>query len=66
VDQALEVLDRLDVLPKRRTESGGHAVNIIIGMPGHPAGPDPFDDRDVIDTVATNESLPPAADEPGE
>lgn len=43
VDQALEVLDRLDVLPKRIVDSHASSINIMIGMPGHPAGPDPFD-----------------------
>jgi hypothetical protein len=43
VDQSLEVLDRLDVAPKKQQDvgRGGH-VNIVIGMPGQAAGPDPF------------------------
>jgi hypothetical protein len=43
IDQSLEVLDRLDVAPKReRNASNGNQVNIVIGMPGAPAGPDPM------------------------
>ncbi len=39
VDQALEVLDRLDVAPKR-VAAAGAGVNILIGMPGQAIGPD--------------------------
>jgi len=39
VDQALEVLDRLDVAPKRQQSASG-GVNILIGMPGQAIGPD--------------------------
>lgn len=42
VEESLEVLDRLDVAPKRQIEGNGSKVNIVIGMPGQPAGPDPF------------------------
>lgn len=41
VDQSLEVLDRLDVLPKKQSEGNRTGVQIVIGMPGNPAGPDP-------------------------
>lgn len=42
VDQSLEVLDRLEVATKRQADSGrGNQVNIVIGMPGQAAGPDP-------------------------
>jgi DNA-binding MarR family transcriptional regulator len=42
-EHALEVVDRLEVLTKRQTESGrGNQVTIVIGMPGAPAGPDPM------------------------
>lgn len=41
VEESLEVLDRLEVLPKRQTEARAGGVNIVIGMPGQPAGPDP-------------------------
>ena len=41
VDQSLEVLDRIGVLEKRNVDSGrAGQVNIVIGMPGQPAGPD--------------------------
>ena len=41
VEESLEMLDRLEVVPKRQIDSSqaGH-VNIVIGMPGHPIGPD--------------------------
>lgn len=42
VEESLEVLDRIEVLPKRQSEGKGAAVNIVIGMPGSPAGPDPL------------------------
>ena len=43
VDQSLEVLDRLDVLPRKERGAGaGSQVNIVIGMPNTPAGNDPF------------------------
>jgi len=32
VDQALEVLDRLDVLPKRERDTGGNKVQVVIGL----------------------------------
>lgn len=41
VEESLEVLDRIDVLPKKQRESSGNQLNVIIGMPGQPAGPDP-------------------------
>lgn len=42
-EAALEVADRLGVLEKRQQDSGkGHQVNIVIGMPGQAAGPDPI------------------------
>ena len=48
VNQALEVLDRTEALPRRQVDSGaGTRVNILIGMPGRPAGPDPFEIIDV-------------------
>src|SRR3990167_3201605 len=38
VDQALEVLDRTDTLPKKREPAGGHSqVIVCVGMPGQPA-----------------------------
>lgn len=43
VDQSLEVLDRLEVAPKRQIDSSRDRVTILIGMPNHPAGPNPFD-----------------------
>lgn len=42
VEESLEVLDRIDVLPKRQIEGNRSQVNIVIGMPGQPAGPDPL------------------------
>ncbi len=37
VEEAMEVLDRIDVLPKKdRKEQGGTSFNIIVGMPGQP------------------------------
>lgn len=41
VDQSLEVLDRLDVLPKkdRREDTSGPRFNVVIGMPGAAATP---------------------------
>ena len=43
VNQALEVLDRTEALPRRIVDTGANTrVNIVIGMPGRPAGPDPF------------------------
>ncbi len=42
VDQSLEVLDRIGVIEKRQMDGGrGGSVNIVIGLPGAPAGPDP-------------------------
>lgn len=41
VEQSLEVLDRLDVAPRKDRSSGPGQVNIVIGMPGQPAGPAP-------------------------
>ena len=32
VDQSMEVLDRLDVLPKKERDSGGNKVQVIIGL----------------------------------
>lgn len=44
-EAALELLDRLEVAPKRQVDSGkGTQVLIQIGMPGQPAGPDPVID----------------------
>lgn len=39
VDQALEVLDRTDVLPRKRDHGGGVGIGITVcvGMPGEPA-----------------------------
>lgn len=38
VDQSLDVLDRLDILPKKRgEESGRPSVVVCVGMPGAPA-----------------------------
>lgn len=42
VEQSLEVLDRIGVAEKRQTQSGNAQVQILIGMPGSPAGPDPL------------------------
>ena len=42
VEQSLEVLDRLEVAPKRQTDTSRSGVQILIGMPGSPAGPDPL------------------------
>ena len=41
VDQSLEMLDRLEVVPRRQVDhSKANQVNIVIGMPGKPVGPD--------------------------
>jgi hypothetical protein len=41
VAESIDVLERIDVLkPKAVHGSGGHQVNIVIGMPNHPIGPD--------------------------
>ena len=41
VEESLEMLDRLEVVPKRQIDqSKANQVNIVIGMPGHPIGPD--------------------------
>ncbi len=38
VDQALEVLDRTEALPKKRDTATGHSqVIVCVGMPGQPA-----------------------------
>ena len=37
VAESLEVLDRLDVLPKKRDAGGGPSVVVCVGMPGSPA-----------------------------
>lgn len=42
VEQSLEVLDRLDVVPKKRDESQRTGIQINIGMPNQPIGPDPL------------------------
>ncbi len=39
VEESLEVLDRIDVAPKRQSGAGS-SVNILIGMPGQAIGPD--------------------------
>jgi transcriptional regulator with XRE-family HTH domain len=42
-EAALEILDRLEVAVKRQPDGGrGSQVNIVIGMPGQPAGHDPI------------------------
>lgn len=41
VEQSLEVLDRLEVLPKRQNDSNRTGVQIFVGMPSSPIGPDP-------------------------
>ena len=38
VEESLELLDRIDVAPKRQA-SAGQGVNIVIGMVGQPIGP---------------------------
>ena len=41
VDESLEMLDRLEVVPRRQVDhSKANQVNIVIGMPGKPVGPD--------------------------
>lgn len=43
LEHALELIDRLGVAEKRQVEGGkGSHVNIVIGMPGQPVGPDPL------------------------
>lgn len=42
LEHALELIDRLGVAEKRQESSKGGQVNIVIGMPGQPAGPDPM------------------------
>jgi predicted transcriptional regulator len=43
VEESLEVLDRTGVIEKRQVDTGrGGNVNIVIGMPGAAAGPDPL------------------------
>lgn len=42
VAESIEVLERIEVIkPKQQADSGGGRVQILIGMPGQPAGPLP-------------------------
>ncbi len=41
-EQSLEVLDRLDVLSKKRDNGAQSGVQVFIGMPSQPIGPDPL------------------------
>lgn len=41
--ELLEVFDREDVSKRKQVDTGrGATVNIVVGMPGQPAGPDPI------------------------
>ena len=40
--EAIEVLRDIDVLPRKESSASASAIQINIGMPGAPAGPDPF------------------------
>ena len=42
VDQALELLDRLDVAPKRQQQTGQTGITITLGMAQQVIGPDPM------------------------
>ena len=59
VTESLEVLDRLEVLPKREVSGNGKTnIAIIVGMPGKAAGADPFSGHDVCTaTVIESDSV---------
>ncbi len=42
VDQSIDVLERIQVLEPKQSQSGAGGVQILIGMPGAGAGPDPI------------------------
>lgn len=57
VDQSLEVLDRLEVAPRRQADvSRASSVQIVIGMPGQPIGSQP-----VFDVVTSTPAALPMA-----
>lgn len=64
VDQSLEVLDRLEVLPKRQSDSKG-GVSVLIGINASPIGPDPIalspSVTDVIHSVTVDKAAGDAA-----
>src|SRR3990167_8264315 len=52
-DQSLDMLERLEVVAPRQQQGGVGGVNILIGMPGSPAGPDPFPLGNIISSYRT-------------
>lgn len=62
VEESLEVLDRLDVLPEkvRDKEGGAQQFNIIVGMPGQSKSI-PIPDQSVVEAIRVEAADAPAA-----
>ena len=52
-EDILEAFDREGVSEKRQTESQNTNFHIVVGMPGQPAGPDPFHPGNIISSYRT-------------